>query len=70
MPILLGARRGDLVTVEVLEGLRPVRLVPIADLVDEYMGTNAYMDLDALHRLMEEGAVLSGAYLQVDAAQR
>lgn len=64
---LLGARRGDLVTVEVLEGLRPVRLVPISDLVDEYMGTNAYMDLDALHHLMGEGAVLSGAYLRVDA---
>jgi putative ABC transport system permease protein len=63
---LIGAGRGDLVTVEVLEGIRPVKAVPIADLVDEYMGTNAYMDLDALHRLMEEGATLSGAYLLVD----
>jgi putative ABC transport system permease protein len=66
---LLGATRGDLVTVEVLEGTRPVKAVPVADLVDEYMGTNAYMELDALHRLMGEGATLSGAYLQVDQNQ-
>ena len=38
----------------------------VADVVDEYMGTNAYMSLDALHRLMQEGDTLSGAYLQVD----
>jgi putative ABC transport system permease protein len=32
------------------------------------MGTNAYMNIDALHRLLEEGRSLSGAYLQVDRA--
>ena len=66
---LLGAGRDDLVTIEVLEGCRPVNEVPIAALVDDYMGTNAYMDLDALHRLMGEGTTLSGAYLQVDRSQ-
>ena len=66
---LLGAACGDPVTVEVLEGPRPVRVVRIGDLVDEYMGTNAYMDLGALHRLMGEGETLSGAYLQVDGHQ-
>jgi len=65
----LGVRRGDTVTVEVLEGRRPVRQVPVADLVDEYMGMNAYMELDALRQLMQEGGTLSGAYLLVDRGQ-
>jgi putative ABC transport system permease protein len=34
--------------------------------VDEFMGTNAYMQIDALHRLMQEGGSVSGAYLDVD----
>jgi putative ABC transport system permease protein len=66
---LLGVHRGDLVTVEVLEGERPVRQVRVAELVDEYMGTNAYMQIDALHALMGEGGTLSGVYLSVDPAR-
>jgi putative ABC transport system permease protein len=59
---------GDTVSVEVLEGERPTRRVVVSRLVDEYMGTNAYMNIEALHRLMREGGTLSGAYLQVDEA--
>jgi putative ABC transport system permease protein len=66
---LLGVRRGDRVRMEVLEGARPARDVTVVDVVHEYLGTNAYMDLEALHRLMEEGQTLSGAYLQVDGAK-
>jgi putative ABC transport system permease protein len=66
---LIGARPGDSVTVEVLEGDRIVRQIPVAATVDEYMGTNTYMDLDALHRLMEEAPAVSGAYLQTDSAE-
>lgn len=62
----LGAGIGDVVTVEVLEGERPLRRVPISDLVDDFAGTAAYMRLDALHRMMREGGSLSGAYLRVD----
>jgi putative ABC transport system permease protein len=65
---LLGVTAGQRVTVEVLEGTRPVRDVPVIGLVDDFMGTNAYMNIDALHGLMEEGRSLSGAYLQVDSA--
>jgi putative ABC transport system permease protein len=57
------------VTLEVLEGSRPVRRVAVADLVEEYMGTAAYMEAGALHRMMREGGNLSGAYLQVDSAR-
>jgi putative ABC transport system permease protein len=63
---LLGVRRGDAVRMEVLEGSRAVVEVPVTDVVEEYMGTNAYMDLDALHRLMGEAGRLSGVYLEVD----
>jgi putative ABC transport system permease protein len=63
---VLGARAGDLVTLEVLEGRRPTRQVPVVALVEEGLGTNAYMNRDALHALMGESRVLSGAYLAVD----
>jgi putative ABC transport system permease protein len=63
---VLGAQRGDKVRVEILEGRRPVREVVVVDLVDEFMGLSAYMEITALHRLMREGASLTGATLQVD----
>ena len=63
---LLHVRLGDSVSVEVLEGARPVHDVPVVDIVYEYMGMNVYMELASLHRLMREGETLSGAYLVVD----
>ena len=62
----LGARGGDVLTVEVLDGQQPVRQVQVAGLVTEFTGANAYMDRAALHRLLREPAVLSGAFLAVD----
>jgi putative ABC transport system permease protein len=63
---MLGVREGDMLTVEVLEGRRPVLNVPVAGLVSEYIGVSAYMDLSAINRLMREGNVISGAYLAAD----
>ena len=63
---ILDARPGDVVTVEVLEGARPVREVAVAALVDEPVGLGVYMQASALHRLMREGDTISGAYLKVD----
>jgi putative ABC transport system permease protein len=65
---ILGAEVGDRVTLEVLEGRRPVVQVPIQALVDDSIGINVYMELTALRRLMGEGDTLSGAYLLVDHA--
>ena len=65
---LLGAAPGDTVLVEVLEGARPVRSVVVAGLVEEYMGTSAYMEIWALRRMMREGGTLSGASMAVDRA--
>ena len=57
---------GDVVLVEVLEGRRPTRAVPIVSIVDEYLGLAAYMDRDALARLLLEPGVISGAHLLID----
>lgn len=62
----LGAAEGDEVTVEVTEGSRPVAKVAVADTVEEAVGMGVYMDSDALHRLLKESEVVSGAYLEVD----
>lgn len=63
---LLHARPGDLVTVEVLEGARPVRQTPLAAVTSQFLGVSGYMNLDALNRFMREGHALSGAYIAVD----
>jgi putative ABC transport system permease protein len=63
---VLGVGRGDRVRAELLEGSRAVHDLVVTSVVEEYMGTNAYMSLAALHRMVEEGNTLSGAYLQVD----
>jgi putative ABC transport system permease protein len=62
----LGVRAGDLLTVEVLEGSKPVRQVPVVALVKLYLGVMGYMDVTALNRLMGEGDAISGAYLLTD----
>ncbi|MDH5750269.1 MAG: FtsX-like permease family protein [Rhodospirillales bacterium] len=65
----LGAGRGDRVTVEALEGRRPVARIPVTAIAEEYLGAPAYMERSALNRFMGEGPVVSGAYLMVDGRQ-
>jgi putative ABC transport system permease protein len=65
---ILGARPGDQLTVEVLVGDRPVRSLPLVGVVEEYMGTSAYMRAEALDRMLREGASVSGVRLLVDGA--
>jgi putative ABC transport system permease protein len=67
---LLGVARGDTLTVEVLEQSRPVRRVPVARIVHDYMGANAYMRMDALNRMMHESTTLSGAFVKFDAVEK
>lgn len=63
---LLGVEAGDDVTVEVLEGERPRRRIPVAGLVADYSGLSAYAGLETVHRLMREGNAYSGAFVSVD----
>jgi putative ABC transport system permease protein len=59
-------RLGEDVRVEVLEGSRPVRRLPVVALVDELVGTSAYMSRPALARVLQEDEAVSGAHLLVD----
>ncbi len=63
---LLQVHPGDSLTVEVLEGARPVKSVSVAGTIDEMLGLSAYMDISALNQLLEEGQASSGAYLAID----
>jgi putative ABC transport system permease protein len=66
---ILGVKPGESVTVEVLEGDRPVRDVVVANTVDELTGLSAYMDRHTLNQLLREGATSSGAFMMVDSPQ-
>jgi putative ABC transport system permease protein len=63
---ILGARIGDEVQIEVLEGKRRKVDIPIRGLVMDFAGVAAYMDITALRRIMQEGDTVNGAYLSVD----
>lgn len=65
---ILGARRGDLVRIEIMEGQRLVREARVSAIIEEYMGVTAYMDLRALNRLAGEGPMASGVNVQIDPA--
>ncbi len=63
---VLDVRAGETVRVEALQDKRPVADVIIAELLDDISGLNAYMNIDALNRLMREGQMISGAMLATD----
>ena len=63
---LLNAQTGEPVTVEVLEGARPVIETPLAGTINQFLGVSGYMGRDELNRFMREGSALSGVYLAVD----
>jgi putative ABC transport system permease protein len=63
---ILGVSPGDNITMEVLEGSRAVRDVPVAGVVDELLGLGAYMDARSLARVLREDNSISGAYVQLD----
>jgi putative ABC transport system permease protein len=66
---ILGASIGDILTVEVMEGERPVRQLAVTGLISDFSGTSAYMDIRALNRMMHEGRTISGAFVTADQSQ-
>ena len=66
---ILNVRPGQMVTVEILEGARPVRSIAVVALADELIGISAYMDASALNRVMHEGGTVSGGFLSIDPQQ-
>lgn len=67
---ILGARLGDRVVLEVMEGKRRVLEVPVTGLLQGYLGLTAFMQRDALNALTGDGHVISSSHLAVDSAHR
>jgi putative ABC transport system permease protein len=67
---ILGAKLGDRILVEVLEGKRMVRTVPLVGLAEDFAGMAAYMEIHAVNRLLGEGDLITGASFSIDDAQR
>lgn len=67
---ILDVSTGDQITVEVLEGRRPVLDVTVVDTFETYIGTPAYMNIRALNDIMREVPAVSAVHLKVDPAQR
>lgn len=63
---LLAVKPGDLITVEVLEGRRPVFDLPVAGTFETYIGSPAYLDIRELNRLMKERDTVSAVHLRLD----
>ncbi|WP_417320669.1 ABC transporter permease [Emcibacter sp.] len=63
---ILHVREGDMLTVEVLEGRRPVLDIRVADIVEEFIGLSAFMNMDELNRALDESTVITGAFLLAD----
>jgi putative ABC transport system permease protein len=66
---LLNVQRGDTIDVEVLQGTRRTTSVAVAQVASEYIGTSAYMAIDALNRLAGDESGISGAHLLIDPAR-
>lgn len=67
---ILDVSTGDTVTVEVLEGRRPVLQIAVVDTFETYIGTPAYMNIRALNDIMREQPVVSSVHLQIDPAEQ
>lgn len=61
----LGVAPGDAVTLHVLQGKRRISSVRVAALAEDFAGIAAFMELEALNRLLGEGDRINGAFLSV-----
>ncbi len=66
----LEVRAGDTIEIEIMEGKRARKDMLVTGVVDEPIGFSAYVSRATANRLLGEGDVLTGAYLQVDANER
>ena len=67
---LIDAEPGDIVRIEVLQGTRPRFDVPVTRLVEQYIGSGAFMDVAALDAYLGEGRRASAARLDIDTDRR
>ena len=63
---LLGARVGDRLLVQFLEGPQPRHELVLHGLIGDYHGLNAVMNINAVRQLMLERETINGAHLKID----
>jgi len=66
---IVGVRVGDSLEVQVLTGRKQRFVVPVENVVEDFLGTFAYADWRQLSRWMREDIALTGAVLQIDPAR-
>lgn len=67
---ILNISVGEMLSIEVREGRRPVLDIPVVGLVDSLLGTPAYMNIGELNRQLKEQNRVTGAYLKVNPFRR
>lgn len=63
---ILALRRGDTVAIELLEGRRGTYRAVVSDVIQQYFGLGAYMDLAALNAMLDDPPLVSGAHIAFD----
>jgi putative ABC transport system permease protein len=72
MATWLGARPGDVIELQFLEGRRPLVQLPITAIAQSHVGLTFFMlhmDADELNRLLQDGDVITGVHLRNDPTQ-
>ncbi len=62
----LELQAGDLARIETLDGRAISADVPVTAIVQSYVGSAVYMDIDDLNRIMGDGPLISGANIRLD----
>ncbi|PTY05212.1 ABC transporter permease [Opitutaceae bacterium EW11] len=62
---VLGVERGGLLHVRVLAEKRTEAWLPVTDLAEDFAGIIAYMDLEAMNRMLHSGDEINGARLTI-----
>ncbi|MFK7818333.1 MAG: ABC transporter permease, partial [Planctomycetaceae bacterium] len=66
MAEMMGLAVGDELTIELLEGRRPVRKLLVDHIFPDFSDPGIYMNREALHELLGEGEQHSGVFVRVD----
>lgn len=65
---ILAIAPGEILTIEVQDGRRPVLTLPVVAIAETMIGSPAYLEMDALNRTLKEQNRIQGAFLRIDTA--
>ena len=65
----LDARVGDNIEAHLLDGSGKVLFLQVTDIVQQFIGLGANMNIDALNRVLGQKGYIDGAYLLIDSSQ-